>query len=67
MHLRGGRVVTVSILGSTDGFSIPASVDDVADDVLWSPLRCGCDDPMGVPDDAGAILLRSHRQYASTA
>ncbi len=67
MHLSGGRVVTVSMLGGTDGFSILASVDDVADDVLWSPLRCGCDDPMGVPDDAGAILLRSHCQYASTA
>ena len=68
MHLSVDGVFTVSILGSTDGFSIPASVDDVAaDDVLWSPLRCGCDDPMGVPDDAGAIFLRSHRQYASTA
>ena len=74
MHLNGGRVVTGNILGSTDGFSIPASVDDVADDVLWSPLRCGCDDPMGVPDDAAdavataaSILLRSHRQCASTA
>ena len=62
-----GRVVAVSILGSIGGFSILASVADVADDVLWSTLRCGCDDPMGVPDDAGAILLRSHCQYASTA
>ncbi len=65
MRLSGGRVVTVIILGSTHGFNIMASVDDVADDVLWSPLRCGCDDPMGVPDDGGAILLRSHCQYAS--
>ena len=60
MHSSGGRAVAVSILGSTDGFSIPASVDDVVDDVIWSPLRCGCDDPMGVPEDVGAILLRSH-------
>ena len=52
-----GRVVMVSILGSTDGFSIPAYVDDVADDVIWSPLRCGCDDPMGVPDAAAAAVF----------
>ena len=57
MHLSGGRVVTVSFLGSTDGFSTLASVDDVADDVLWSPLRCGCADPMGVPDDAAAAAV----------
>ena len=71
--MSGGRVVTASLLGITDGFSIPASVDDYADDVLWPPLRCGCDDPMGGPDDAaavsttGSILLRSHRQCAPTA
>ena len=41
------RAVAPASGGSADGFSIPDSVDAVADAVLWSPLCCGCDDAMG--------------------
>ena len=47
--------------GSTDGFSIPASVDAVEDAVTWSPMWCGFEGAMMFKGAAIAIACQLHR------